>query len=924
MERLINAIRTTPLIDNHAHPLLIPSAKTNYPLLGITTEANGDALKATPSSLAHIRATNQLANILGCPPKWGDVLKAIAKENQKPGDVWTKQCLEGIETILLDDGLNADNEVFKYSWHDKLTSKTLAAEIVNRNLDIFAVSEDRFFSSVLEGLQKAINDALSDPDVVGFKSIICYRTGLDISGACPLEEVKLSLLRCIWKQKVEGHTRLKRLDGQLLNSWIVHMAAGLIQKCRTAHKKPIQFHTGLGDNDLMLKSSSPSHLQGFIREYPDVPIVLLHAGYPWTKETGYLATVYSNVYADIGEVFPCVSQGGQETVIRELLELCPTEKIVWSTDGHWFPETYLLAKIQSREAFEKVRFSSATQQHNKSDDTHGFQVLVEYVDRKALTITQAVKVVEDVFFNTSNGLYDLQLRLKPIETQFVEQFTNGGNGASTMNGINGTSKFNYANNTNGTDGTNGFNGINGTNGIKGISGPEVSNHPSDLDIFESFMAKHPEIKFLRVQFIDYCSITRLRILPMKYVYKLVCDKKVDVSIGITNSCLTLMANSHNIDSVSPRGVCRLLHAIPSSMRPGPCYGYASAQGELRNSDNSSLDVCPRTTLRSIVEKAKTHGLDFLLGFEIEVVFMEGTLKKDDNTLTFSPLPGTDSHCWGGSNALTHTVIDVMGEIVDTLSDAGVDIEQWHPEGATGQFEFILPAYAPLEAADILLQTREIITTVARNYGWRATLHPKPLPENLGTGAHVHISIPTQEGEKEETYCHFYAGILKHLRSITAFTYSNPASYDRMSAVGCWAGSTWVTWGTQNRETALRKIVGSHWEIRCLDGLANIYLALAAMIGAGVEGVISKEKMTLLDCDVNPAKLSQADRDDYNIKEMLPCTLEEALAALKIDQGMHKILGEAVVDTYIAMKRGELELLKSLNDEQRRNWIIERY
>jgi predicted TIM-barrel fold metal-dependent hydrolase len=116
----------------------------------------------------------------------------------------------------------------------------------------------------------------------------------------------------------------------------------------------VQGHTGLGDNDITLTKSSPSHLQAFIRKYSSLPIVLLHASYPWTKEAGYLASVYENVYADIGEVFPFISKEGQENVVREILELAPTQKILWSTDGHWFPETYLLAIIQVREALEVV------------------------------------------------------------------------------------------------------------------------------------------------------------------------------------------------------------------------------------------------------------------------------------------------------------------------------------------------------------------------------------------------------------------------------------------------------------------------------------------------------------------------------------------------------------------------------------------
>jgi predicted TIM-barrel fold metal-dependent hydrolase len=99
-------------------------------------------------------------------------------------------------------------------------------------------------------------------------------------------------------------------------------------------------------------------MQDFIRNYAQVPIVLLHASYPWTKEAAFLATVYDNVYADIGEIFPFLSRDGQETALREILELCPTEKILWSTDGHRFPERYLLAVVQIREALEAVSYES--------------------------------------------------------------------------------------------------------------------------------------------------------------------------------------------------------------------------------------------------------------------------------------------------------------------------------------------------------------------------------------------------------------------------------------------------------------------------------------------------------------------------------------------------------------------------------------
>jgi predicted TIM-barrel fold metal-dependent hydrolase len=116
---------------------------------------------------------------------------------------------------------------------------------------------------------------------------------------------------------------------------------------------------------------------------------LLHSSYPYTQEAGYLATVYHNVYLDIGEVFPMVSQNGQETIVRQALELTPMSKILWSTDGHLQAETYWLANVQGREALEKI--------------------FVEMVQEDDLTVDQAIRAVEDILYNNSNKLYDLRL-----------------------------------------------------------------------------------------------------------------------------------------------------------------------------------------------------------------------------------------------------------------------------------------------------------------------------------------------------------------------------------------------------------------------------------------------------------------------------------------------------------------------------------
>lgn len=363
MEALIDAIQNNiPIIDHHAHNLLMPSMCATRPFLALTSEASGPALKHVPSTLAHMRAVKQLAVILHCEPDWEKVKIEIEKKRKEP-EAWARRCFRGIESVLLDDGLDQDT-VLPWKWHDRLTrsqcKRILRIENVAENIlsrcfqnhvnslgskaeisALVARVEDQFITS--------IEQSTLDPEVAGFKSVICYRTGLAIVDISSLDFC--AALECI----LQGPTPMEcfnRLQHTCLSPYFVHLTARVIQQ--SVSKKPFQFHTGFGDNDVAFSLSSPAHLQDFIRTYPSVPIVLLHASYPFTREAGYLASTYENVYMDIGEVFPMLSQDGQEKVIRESLELCPSEKLNWSTDGHWFPETFMLAVIQVKDALQKV------------------------------------------------------------------------------------------------------------------------------------------------------------------------------------------------------------------------------------------------------------------------------------------------------------------------------------------------------------------------------------------------------------------------------------------------------------------------------------------------------------------------------------------------------------------------------------------
>ncbi|GJN72383.1 hypothetical protein PCL_04163 [Purpureocillium lilacinum] len=844
-EALVRAIRSTPIIDNHAHPLLKRDALGRHPLLSIATEAHGDALHTSKDGLAHYRAVKQLSEILGCDRTWEAVAAAIEQRRQSDYDAWIATCLFGIQCVLVDDGLDGTGEAEPYSHFDKFTSSAakrivriehVAAPLIEAACTTCNSAKEAYreFGRTFE---QSILHAISDPEVVGFKSVICYRTGLAIPRT-PNAEQAISAFEGIFEQRrAPGAEAFARVDHPGLNEHLVHFVAGLV---KTSHgNKPIQFHTGLGDNDITLTTSSPSHLQAFIEEYPTVPIVLLHSGYPFARETGYLAAMYANVHADIGEVFPFLSRDGQENVVRHILELCPASKILWSTDGHWFPETYFLAVTQMREVFETV--------------------LCDYVHKGDLSWAQAIRVVEDLLFHNANRLYNLKLEMHPQASPDLV--------------------------------------------VRGTTPPSAILQLDD------------SVQFLRVCWNDMTATPRMRAVPMRRVQSLLQGKE-GLSFGITKACLGMTQTGARASGASAVGEWRL-HPDLGSLRVGPRVGHATVMADFREQDGSVVPLCPRSALQRAARMAALEGLTFEIGFEVEVVIL-GVADSG-----YEPLRGV-GHQWCIARAMDHEVVaTVIETAIEQLEAAGVFVEMVHAESASGQYEIILPKSTPLEAVDTLLFARDVISCCATARGYKATLHPKPFADDCGTGGHVHMSISSPGGESKDVYEPFYAGILHHLKAIAAFTYSNPASYERVRD-GWWAGGTWITWGTQNREAPLRKIDGSHWELKCVDGLANPYLAMSAILLAGLDGVRSQTPLRWSDCTEEPHTLSDEEREQFGVTEKFPASLTEAFAALRKDTTLRGLLGEELVDRYLAVKEIETEFLGTMDSEARRQWLIERY
>jgi glutamine synthetase len=414
-----------------------------------------------------------------------------------------------------------------------------------------------------------------------------------------------------------------------------------------------------------------------------------------------------------------------------------------------------------------------------------------------------------------------------------------------------------------------------------------------------------------MQWVDYTATTRLRMFPIREFIKIVKGKR---RIGITLAAQHLLQD----DWLAPGGIATgqfYMRPDLSSFCKNAALESNSATVMTFWEDESGepLEGCPRTALQRIVTALKP--IEVTLGFEIEVVFLRRTGTEGSNA--WEPL--TKTHSWSNMTSdIRQNALRLLEDIMTTLASVDIHIEQFHAESAPGQFEFVLPPGQPLAAIDTLLKARQTIVNVAEKYDLRATLYPRPYPYAAGTASHTHFSIsPTTEEQS------FLAGILDHFSALTAFSLSQEVSYERVAS-GVWAGSEWIAWGTQNREVPIRKITTGHWELKQVDGLANMYLAMAALLAAGYLGIAHSLPLVHEDCPVDASTLSPTEREVLGIIDQIPKRLEDSLVALENDDDMSAILGAGFVKKYIAVKRAEAKKLAAMAEDERRTWLIERY
>jgi glutamine synthetase len=416
-----------------------------------------------------------------------------------------------------------------------------------------------------------------------------------------------------------------------------------------------------------------------------------------------------------------------------------------------------------------------------------------------------------------------------------------------------------------------------------------------------------DVVLARFLYVDYGSMVRGKATHIAHLRKRLHE---GIALTIAQIAMNALDELQDIEGMTPVGEVRLVPDA-ASFRVLP-YTERTAAGmcDLYMLDGTPWEACPRGFLKRIREQAAA------LGIRVEAVFEnEFFLARHDGDAW---MPADDTHCFSteGMDLQTGFTLD----LIDALEAQGIALEQALPEYGPGQQEISIRHAELLTAADNQIRVRETVREIARRHGMRATFAAKPWPEQIGSGAHFHVSFwDTTTGENlfyqagrhygmSDTARWFVGGVLAHLPALTAITCPTVNSFRRLQP-RAWASST-VSWGYDNREAAVR-IPSPFWgreqatsniELKTIDNTCNPYLALGAIVAAGLDGIARR-----LDpgpaADVDPGTLSADEQARRGVKR-LPASLDDALDLLAADRVLMEALGPVLGPAYVTVRRSE--------------------
>jgi glutamine synthetase len=431
--------------------------------------------------------------------------------------------------------------------------------------------------------------------------------------------------------------------------------------------------------------------------------------------------------------------------------------------------------------------------------------------------------------------------------------------------------------------------------------------------------KKERVRHLLATMTDQAGIMRVKVIPASRVPSAVAH---GVSFSLT-SALMLCSDDHIAEVpgfAQALGDVRLFPDLSALRIIDREAGLAWMPADQRTPEGDQFPVCQRQALAVQEARGRALGLDFRMAFEIELTVFRRT-----------PEGPALAHSGPGYGLAPVLALESwLTEAIDACQSAGVEIEQFHAEYGAGQVELALRHTSPVQAVDDVTVTRLVLArTAARNH-LDVSFAPLTTEHGAGNGVHIHISAKKDGGNvfadcevgeaMTETGEHLVAGFVHGLPDAVALLAPSVNSYARLQP-GHFSGA-YACWGLENREAAVRyipgvpgrRLHGANCEIKTADGAANPYVAAAAVLAIGLHGALENLPIPPgLTCV--PSQLDEAERTRIGARRFAT-DLPGALDLLRHNRVLRSALGDALIDTYIAVRAHEHEAYGELSLAER--------
>jgi glutamine synthetase len=430
--------------------------------------------------------------------------------------------------------------------------------------------------------------------------------------------------------------------------------------------------------------------------------------------------------------------------------------------------------------------------------------------------------------------------------------------------------------------------------------------------------KANHIKYILAQFVDIHGSAKAKAVPAEHLEMVLTD-----GAGFAGFALWGFG-------MGPHGPDYMAVGDLSTLMPIPWMPGFARMATYGHVYGKPYPYDSRVALKVQLDKLAAQGMTLYTGIEPEFMLLK---RRADNSL--GPWDATDSlekPCYDYKGLARST--DFLDRLVSAVRQVGLDVYQIDHEDANGQFEVNFTYSDAMTSADRIILFRMAASEIAREFGAICSFMPKPMSDRTGSGMHIHLSIGDEKKKnlfQDDKDRHnlglsamayqFLGGILHHAPALAALACPSVNSYKRLVVGRSFSGATWapayISYGDNNRTSMVRVPYG-RLEFRLADSGCNPYLATAALLAAGLDGVERKFNPG------EPHNFNHYTKTDAELKELgikvLPQSLSEAMNALEADALFGEALGKEFVAEFIRLKRMEwVDYHRHVSD-----WEVRRY